>query len=259
MKFTLPQLNQCKKHGWLKCEHLLSELTQARLPLWVDAIASDPSADRGSRLHYYENNGGEIVHCRTERFLDDVEGLKRLLTSGEIIQAVDELFDEPAVLFKEKINYKHPGGAGYAAHQDAAAYPYGGKHITCLVAIDPMMIENGCLEVANGEFTELLPRNSKGCIDASLVNNMYWTPIELQRGSVVFFNSLLPHRSQPNRSAKPRRALYLTYNPHAEGDHRDAYYREREDLIKEAQGADANSNVISAIQHFQGVPVERAS
>ena len=34
---------------------------------------------------------------------------------------VGELFGEPAVLFKEKINFKMPGGAGFKAHQDQQA------------------------------------------------------------------------------------------------------------------------------------------
>ena len=39
--------------------------------------------------------------------------------TGRVIEAVGELLGEPAVLYKEKINYKYPGGGGYAAHQEA--------------------------------------------------------------------------------------------------------------------------------------------
>mmetsp|Transcript_21388 Transcript_21388/g.63932 ORF Transcript_21388/g.63932 Transcript_21388/m.63932 type:complete len:240 (-) Transcript_21388:689-1408(-) len=36
-----------------------------------------------------------------------------------------QAFGEPAVLFKDKINFKGPGGAGFLAHQDATAYATG--------------------------------------------------------------------------------------------------------------------------------------
>lgn len=41
------------------------------------------------------------------------------------MDAASAALGEQAVLFKEKINYKQPGGAGYAAHQ--------GSHPVCLV------------------------------------------------------------------------------------------------------------------------------
>jgi ectoine hydroxylase-related dioxygenase (phytanoyl-CoA dioxygenase family) len=41
---------------------------------------------------------------------------------------------------------------------------------------------------------------------------------------LLLFDSYLPHRSGPNRSQSPRRALYVTYNRTSEGDVRDAYF-----------------------------------
>ena len=36
-------------------------------------------------------------------------------------------------------------------------------------------------------------------------------------GTVILFSCLTPHTSAPNRSARPRRALILTYNPAQDG------------------------------------------
>ena len=38
--------------------------------------------------------------------------------------------------FKDKINYKQPGGAGFRPHQDLAAYPGASRVMSVLVAID---------------------------------------------------------------------------------------------------------------------------
>ena len=40
----------------------------------------------------------------------------------------------------------------------------------------------------------------------------------------LWFHSRTPHRSGPNRSSRPRRALYPTYNAAREGDRRAEYY-----------------------------------
>ena len=38
------------------------------------------------------------------------------------------------------------------------------------------------------------------------------------------FDSYVPHRSGPNRSAALRRLLYVTYNPASQGDRRAEYF-----------------------------------
>jgi ectoine hydroxylase-related dioxygenase (phytanoyl-CoA dioxygenase family) len=43
-------------------------------------------------------------------------------------------------------------------------------------------------------------------------------PVPGPPGTVVLFSCFTPHRSGPNRSETPRRALILTYNPAADGD-----------------------------------------
>ena len=67
-------------------------------------------------------------------------------------QAGQELFGEPAVLFKDKINFKLPGGDGFEAHQDVQAgwRRLARRHITAMVAIDETNAENGSLEMLPG-------------------------------------------------------------------------------------------------------------
>ena len=46
-------------------------------------------------------------------------------------------------------------------------------------------------------------------------------------GDAVFFDSYVPHRSEANATAAPRRVLYVTYNRRADGDHRVRYYADK--------------------------------
>jgi 2-aminoethylphosphonate dioxygenase len=49
------------------------------------------------------------------------KGFDRLIRGGRLQRCVERLLGEPAALFKEKINFKMPGGAGFEAHQDQQA------------------------------------------------------------------------------------------------------------------------------------------
>ena len=74
---------------------------------------------------YYENVNGKKRLSRLEAFYDHHEGLKKVI-EGKVGKAVGDLIEEEAVIYKEKINFKYPGGTGYTAHQDGPAgyFPY---------------------------------------------------------------------------------------------------------------------------------------
>ena len=72
--------------------------------------------------------------------------------------------NERPVLFKEKINYKQPGGGGFAPHQDATAYRFVDHHISCMVPLDPATPASGCLYVAPGYAAGRLSTDERGRI-----------------------------------------------------------------------------------------------
>jgi ectoine hydroxylase-related dioxygenase (phytanoyl-CoA dioxygenase family) len=171
-----------------------------------------------------------------------------------MVETASALLGEPAVLYKEKINYKLAGGAGYAPHQDAPAYRFVESHVSCMVAVDDASVDNGCLEVVSGRHHELLPTDDAGCIAAEVVEQMEWTAVPVQAGDTLWFHSRTPHRSGPNPSPVPRRALYPTYNAAREGDLRASYYRQK--LAELAAAGEAPDGVrVSLIGDFQGRPV----
>jgi hypothetical protein len=49
-------------------------------------------------------------------------------------------------------------------------------------------------------------------------------PTPTRPGDVLFFDSFVPHASNPNFSREQRRILYLTYNRASDGDHRIRYF-----------------------------------
>ena len=241
-------------HGWV-LTRLLDDDALAALRQWIDDIAAWPDEGDGW-LHYRELTDDGPKLCRTENFVPFHAGLRSLLTTGPMLATASALLREPAVLYKEKINYKLAGGAGYAPHQDAPAYRFVETHVSCMVAIDDSSADNGCLEVASGRHHELLPTDATGCIRADVVASLQWMPVEVRAGETLWFHSRTPHRSGPNLSSTPRRAIYPTYNAAAEGDLRAEYYREKARELAESAGS-TDRVPVSLIGDFQGRPVER--
>ena len=63
-----------------------------------------------------------------------------------------------------------------------------------------------------GPTTTIWPMDDAGCIRPDVVASWTWQPVEVRAGEALWFHSRTPHRSGPNRSVRPRRALYPTYN-----------------------------------------------
>ena len=239
-------------NGWV-LTRTLDAAGAERLRGWVDEIMGWPDED-GPWLHYREMTDAGPQLCRTENFVAYHQGLRDLLTSGPMLDTASALLGEPAVLYKEKINYKAAGGAGFAPHQDAPAYRFVETHVSCMVAVDDADAANGCLEVVSSRHAEVLPMDEDGCIRSEVVTSMIWETVPVPAGTTLWFHSRTPHRSGPNTSDRPRRALYPTYNARREGDLRDAYYEQKFAEFN-ATAADGTRVQVSLINDFQGRPV----
>lgn len=198
---------------------------------WTSELEAWPEAP-GRWMKYFEHGKGDDTRqlCRIENFIPYHEGLRQLILGPGVMTILEQLMGETACLFKEKINYKLPGGSGFEPHQDAPAFTSFDQrfHVTLLVAVDAQTRENGCLEFSDPiPIYETLPQGEGGALDTELGEQLPWRPMELAAGDVVFFDSYLPHRSGPNHSRLPRRALYVTYNRLSEGDRRDDYFTDK--------------------------------
>jgi ectoine hydroxylase-related dioxygenase (phytanoyl-CoA dioxygenase family) len=239
-----------REHGWVVVNTFDPEQA-IRIGVWVDELEHLPAST--GVLHYRELTDHGPVLCRTENFVPSHAEFRQLLTSGALLATASALVGEPAVLYKEKVNYKLAGGAGFAPHQDAPAYPFVQQHVSCMVAVDDSDASNGCLEVVDACHHHLIPTNEVGCIPDEVAAAMTWTKVPLRAGQVLWFHSWAPHRSGSNTSSRHRRALYPTYNALREGDLRDEYYREK---LERMAASTVGSNVqVSLIGDFLGRPV----
>ncbi len=227
--FSEEQVQDFEQDGFLIVRGMYGPEEMATLSTWTDEIASYPEVP-GTYMMYFEESlvePGKRLLSRIENYCPYHSGFAGLLNGEDLLERVGELFGEPAVLFKDKINFKLPGGGSFEAHQDVQAGwdAYASRHISVLISIDPANRENGCLELASGYHKQGMLGESWCPLQER--TDIEFFPCQTEPGDVVFFDSYTPHRSGPNLSAKQRRALYVTYNCLSEGDHRTQYYADK--------------------------------
>lgn len=219
------------RDGFVVVRGLFDGDEMRELAAWTDEVQAWPETP-GAHMMYFEQSllePGKRVLNRLENFYPHHPSFTELVDGPKLAGGVSQLLGEPAVLYKEKINFKLPGGDGFKLHQDQQAgwSAYAEYFITALVSIDRATLDNGCLELAAG-------RHKEGLIGAE------WTPLDeaveaamdvvscpTEPGDAVFFDSYAPHGSGPNLSDVQRRVLYVTYNAASAGDHRVQYYADK--------------------------------
>ena len=242
------------RDGYLVLRGALDERRVAEVTAWVDEIEAW-AATGGPGLHHFEQTDAGPAIARSEDLIGHHPGLRALLTEGLLVDLAGQLFGEPARLYKEKINYKQPGGGGFAPHQDAPAYRFVDHHVSVMVPVDPATVASGCLWVARGHDRGLLPRDGNKGLRPDVAAGLDWRPVELAPGDLMWFDSYAPHRSDTNTTDAGRRALYLTYNASSAGDFRTTYYEDKRAEFDDLDG-EGETVRLSIADDFLGRPVD---
>jgi len=223
----------CEENGYLILRDVLSQQERQDLVQWTKEVKEWPNV-LGAHMPYEEvDKDGRQFLTRTENYANYHKGFGTLLRSKRLTSVLAAISNEPMVLFKEKINYKAPGGGGFDAHIDSPAYQHISalKHLTILISVEPASMENGCLEVVPGSQNMKIPQRKDLCITDDWCKEHTWVPVPLDTGDMCIFGSFLAHRSSANKSSVGRAAIYATYNALAEGgDQHDDYYLHRRKL-----------------------------
>lgn len=157
----------------------------------------------------------------------ELDGLfDTLVDDPRIVRPMCGLIGQARVaLWTAKLNLKVAGnGSGFGWHQDSPYWIHDCAHVDLLpnvmVAFDDASEANGCLRVVRGSHLHgCLP----GTSDGTQLGGFFTSPdhfdesqqvaLEVPAGSLIFFSPHAVHGSQLNRSARPRRAIVLTYQP----------------------------------------------
>lgn len=206
------------KYGYLKLKKQLS------LKL-IKEIKNDISSLKTKFI--YKDRFGKIR--RIENITKKTKNLKKL--NQIIMKKIHTKFGKKLKIFKDKCNFKPPGGAGFDAHYDGIFYfknkrnikkegwnEYSNFFINALIPLDKCNKKNGALEIAkwhNKEFKDLIKNtNNDGSpmIKKSIEKKLSFKRIDLSLGDILFFSNKCPHRSKKNLSKTSRMILYYTYS-----------------------------------------------
>ncbi|MDP6354378.1 MAG: phytanoyl-CoA dioxygenase family protein [Planctomycetota bacterium] len=219
------------RDGFVAVPQMYDAAEMRRLTGWIEEFAGREPVF-GEQMVYLEDSlaeeGGRVL-SRIEKFLDYHQQLQDFVYGERMIGRVTELLGEEPILFKEKINFKLPGGGGFEPHQDIQPGwdEYASFFISVLVTVDPSTFENGCLELAAGHHKRGLLGEKWKPLTPGQLEGVEFEKFPTEPGEVVFFDCFVPHQSAPNPTDSPRRNLYLTFNRSSEGDHRQQYYADK--------------------------------
>jgi hypothetical protein len=154
---------------------------------------------------------------------DDVYGM--FARGRRLVDAMEQLLGDEVYHYHSKMNMKEPRvGGAWAWHQDYGYWYQNGclfpDMASVMIAVDPATKENGCLQVIReshrlGRIDHVLTGEQAGA-DAERVEqalkHLELVYVEMDPGDAVFFHGNTLHRSDQNKSDKPRWTLICCYN-----------------------------------------------
>lgn len=184
--------------------------------------------------HYFEKINKKKRIRRIERVTEVFDSVKKLLSDKKLKHQLNFIFSKNTRLFKDKLNFKYPGGEGYKPHIDGHFLwndrknikkfgwkEYSNKFISVVIPLENVDKKNGCIYLAKKECTNKLGRNFFEILDKvepftpnikkKYLKYFKFFPVQMRTGDILFFDWKCAHYSKKNLSKKSRMIFYATY------------------------------------------------
>lgn len=212
--------------GYINLSNFLSEEEFSLCKSIGEKLEIWPEEKNGP-LKYFEkskSNQQELLN-RVEKIIEFFPDFENFITC-KLIALLNQLTGVPYTLFKEKINFKMPGGGGFNPHQDAPAFKkfIQDEMYTVMIPLQKTNQINGCLQVSENFFKKTIIPHIDGKISEDNLNNIKWLSIEQNERDIFLFSSYLIHYSADNFSEFSRKCYFITFNPLKIGNLRETYF-----------------------------------
>ena len=225
MQLTPDQLDAYHRDGYLHVEDLVTpdELTSLRnrlraythedRPAEALKIQIEPRVQRGELAVDHWGDGIRKIDGLVEG--DDL--FQRLGTHPNIVSILTQVLTPDIKMFRNSLLCKPPDvGSQKGMHQDSPYWPIEPMELcSCWFTLDDATLENGCMAVLPGWHKKgPLPHvhvTDDYVVDEQSYDASEMVHVPMRAGSGLFFHSLLPHYTAPNRTQKWRRAIALSY------------------------------------------------
>lgn len=166
---------------------------------------------------------------------DDIFGL--VARCHRVVNTAETLLGDEVYHYHSKLSIKEPKvGGAWEWHQDYGYWYQNGclfpDMLSCMIALDPSTIENGCMQVLKG--SQRLGRiehqfegdqtgaDKERVEEASKVLDQIY--VEMDPGDALFFHCNTLHCSAPNESENPRWVLICCYNTKSNNPYKEHHH-----------------------------------
>jgi hypothetical protein len=204
----------------------------------IDLLRRSAKEDKQLDDHSFGRDDGEGGRVRLSLWNHPGEGIYGAFARCNRLVCVAEqlLRDEPYHYHSKMIMKDAKVGGAWAWHQDYG-YWYGNGVLTpnlvsAFIAVDPATRENGCLQVIRGShhcgrIHHQLTGDQAGADPervAEILKRFELVYVEMAPGDVLFFHSNLLHRSDQNKSEKPRWSMICCYNSRSNDPYKESHH-----------------------------------
>ncbi|MBI4551316.1 MAG: phytanoyl-CoA dioxygenase family protein [Candidatus Latescibacteria bacterium] len=225
IRLTDEQLAAYHRDGFLVVEDLVSpeeldalrnrvkEYTHGGRPAGSIHVQVEPRVQRGEMTVAHPGDGIRKLTGLVEG--DDL--FCQLGLNENIVGIIEQIVGPDIKMFRNAMLLKPPQvGSAKGMHQDSPYWPIEPMDLcSCWFTLDDATVENGCMAALPG-WHKKGPLPHVHVTDDYVVDERYYDSSEmvlcpLRAGGGLFFHSLLPHYTAPNRSNTWRRAIALSY------------------------------------------------
>ena len=215
-----------RQQGYLIAPRLFSEEQIARLRAEATAIVLGQRGNvKGAEATQDQLPEDELLRKYAAiHFPHKISPLmKETAADPAIAQHLSQLVSDNVKCLQTMLFLKAPGKKGQSWHQDEYFIPTRDRSLTgAWIALENADVDNGCLWVIPGSqrdgiIRRRVPNTDQEFADVETIDPSPYTeadfvPVEVDLGSVVYFNGYLLHMSRRNRSVdRFRRALVAHY------------------------------------------------
>lgn len=212
----------------------------------IDLLGRAAREDRELDQRSYSKADGEGGKVRMSLWNHPGDSIYGMFARCEsVVNSAEKILGGEVYHYHSKMIMKDPKvGGAWTWHQDYGYWYQNGVLFPLLcsvsIAVDPATRENGCLQVIEGShelgrIDHVLSGEQAGA-DRERVNEarkrLPLVFVEMEPGDALFFHCNLLHRSDQNRSAKPRWSMICCYNAARNNPYKESHHPRYTPLAK---------------------------
>jgi phytanoyl-CoA dioxygenase PhyH len=225
------QLREYRERGFVLAKGFFD---RAEIDLLHRAAKEDRELDRHSFARA-DGEGGQVRLSLWNHPGDSIYGMFARCES--IVRSAEAILEGEVYHYHSKMIMKDAGvGGAWAWHQDYGYWYQNGVLLPLLtsafIAVDRGTRDNGCMQVIPhshnlGRIDHVLTGDQAGADAervAEILKRMPLAYVEMEPGDTLFFHANLLHRSDRNRSDKPRWSMICCYNAARNDPYKESHH-----------------------------------